>query len=100
MPTRSSAVFWAQEGVHLCHLDRNTGDHGENPLKNIDFGRAARATFFEGGAAPFFEGRGSIFERKKSLCFREKMCGDSFVGTQDVRELCNRSKIKNLFFRP
>ena len=98
MPTRSSAVFWAQEGVHLCHLDRNTGDHGENPLKIIDF--RVRLLFFEGGAATFFEGRGHFFERKKSLCFREKTCGDSFVGTQDVRELCNRSKIKKIFFRP
>ena len=100
MPTRSSAVFWAQEGVHLCHLDRNTGDHGEKPLKNIDFRVRPRPLLFSRGARPlFFEGA-APFSREKSLCFREKTCGNSFVGTQDVRELCNRSKIKNLFFRP
>ena len=71
MPTRSSAVFWAQEGVHPCHLDRNTGDHGENPLKNIDFG--VRRLLFSRGARPlFFEGRGHFFERKKKSLFSRK----------------------------
>ena len=73
MPTRSSAVFWAQEGVHLCHLDRNTGDHGEKPLKIIDF-RVRRRPLFSRGARPLFlRGRPLFREKKKSLFSRKNV---------------------------
>ena len=79
MPTRSSAVFWAQEGVHLCHLDRNTGDHGEKPLKNIDFGRAAaaRAPFFRGGRGSIFATARLHFREKKKSLFSRKKCAEA-----------------------
>ena len=71
MPTRSSAVLWAQEGVHLCHLDRNTGDHGENPFRPL--------TFFEGGAGLHFrEKKKSLFSRKnvrRLLCWYSGCAG-------------------------